>query len=152
MRKSVVMVASAAIALMMSIMIPVAYAPRADAIVIEHTYTFSVGPGAPHWETYSGLSDDVYGSTTGTGYADKFVMTVTGDVCIRIRVVDCCLMGDTIALGKSAKKYWYATSPDVIEIIYCFKAGVYKFFVGYIPPHTGVFPAGYDIYVTYLIP
>lgn len=148
MRKNVVLGVSAAIAfMMMSMMVTVAYAlPHADARVIQHTYTFSIGPGG-YWTTFSFLNDDVYGSTTGTGYFDKFVMTVTSRTHVHIEVVDCCLMGDTIALGDKPTRFFKATSPEKIIIDHWFNPGVYTFFVGYIPPHTEVFPAGYDIYV-----
>lgn len=115
-------------------------------VVIEHTYTFSIGPGVS-WHQYSELSDDRYGSTTGTGYVDKFVMTVTSACHITLDLVDCCLMGDTIALFKSATKYWSATSPDTVHLEGNVKAGTYNFYVAYILPNTGAFPAGYDIYI-----
>jgi len=75
-------------------------------------------------------------------------MTVTARTLIHLELVDCCIMGDTIALGQSASTYWYATSPDTVVLSGWLNAGTYVFFVGYIPPHTGLFPAGYDIYIS----
>jgi len=135
-------------ALVFAILIGTASAsPWGSAITIQHTYTFSIGPGKS-WAQYSYLNDDVYGSTTGTGYADKFVMTVTAKTKLHIEVVDCCLMGDTIACGISSTKYKSATSPQIVIIDATLDASTRTFYVGYIKPHTGVFPAGYDIYVT----
>lgn len=155
MKRKAVTVASAAFALMMmTMLVMVGNAVSTDARVIEHTYKVTIGPGSAHWTTFSTLSDDVYGSTTGTGYVDKFVMTVVGvgKIPVRIQVIDCCFMGDTIALGDRPSRYFSATSPNTIDIIHAFDPGTYTFYVGYIPPHTGSFPAGYDIIIDYWFP
>ena len=140
--------------MMMTVLVTVGNALSVDGRIIEHTYKLTIGPGSAHWETTSVLSDDVFGSTTGTGYVDKFVMTVVGvgKIPVRIQVIDCCLMGDTIALGDKPWRYFSAFSPATIDIIHAFDPGTYTFYVGYIPPHLGSFPAGYEIIIDYWFP
>ena len=104
------------------------------------TYTFKIGPGGS-WHTSSTLYD----------YApkdyDTFVMTVTDNCTVTVEVVDCCLMGDTMVL-KAGRRIFKATSPDTIVVSAKLKPGTYKFYIGYTTPHTGAFPAGYDVYVS----
>ena len=104
------------------------------------TYTFEIGPGGS-WHTSSTLYD-----FAPKDY-DTFVMTVTDNCTVTVKVVDCCLMGDTMAL-KAGRRIFRATSPDTIVVSAKLKPGTYRFYIGYIRPHTGVFPAGYDVYVS----
>ncbi len=146
-KKFVFGVSATIVLLVLSTMMTAAYASlQADGIVINRTYTFSIGPGGV-WKTFSWLDDDAYGSITGIGRSDKFVMTVTSRTLLHIEVEDCCLMGDTIVIGTSASNYFAATSPKKISVDAWINPGTYTFYVGYIRPHTGIFPAGYDIYV-----
>lgn len=150
MKKSIFIAGSVVIALtMMSTFVSVAFADR----IVDHIYKFEIGPGSAHWTVSSTLQDDVWGSATGTGHVDKFVMRVIGveSITVRIQVADCCVMGDTIALGK-AGRYVSATSPDTIDVFHVFAPGTYTFYVGFILPNNGLFPAGYDITVDYWFP
>ena len=104
------------------------------------TYTFEIGPSGS-WHTSSTLYD----------YApkdyDTFVMTVTDNCTVTVKVVDCCVMGDAMAL-KAGRRIFKATSPDTIVVSAKLKPGTYRFYIGYIKPHSGLFPAGYDVYVS----
>ena len=104
------------------------------------TYTFEIGPGGS-WSTTS-----VLGDYAPADY-DVYVMTVLDGCTVTVKVVDCCMMGDTMGL-KAGKKIHKATSPATIEVSATLKPGTYKFYVGYLTPHTGVFPAGYSTYVS----
>lgn len=146
MKKTILLFALVAI-VFMAIPSVLAFEVKPQVVVIDHTYTFSIGPGGSFY-TYSSLLDDIYGSTTGTGHADKYVMTVTDTCTITIELVDCCLMGDTICIGKSMTKKRCATSPDIVVVTHTFKPGKYVLGVWYDLPNTGVFPAGYDIWFT----
>ena len=110
------------------------------------TYRFQIGPGG-YWSTDSVLNDDVFGSVTGARDYDVYVMTVTAPCKISINVVDCCMMGDTMfLLHLPSWIHFTAYSPDEIYVSGNIPAGTYYFYVGYVKPHTGVFPAGYTIY------
>lgn len=92
----------------------------------------------PGWSSLGSLED-----------RDTFIMTLTTDLKITVIVADCCLMGDTIAVFYPTpyRIKTSATSPDIVKVTGTLPAGTYKFYVGYTLPHTGVFPAGYYMWV-----
>lgn len=148
MRKNVSLVAFAMVILvsvLMGVMVNVVQADVHTSIYIRHTYTFTIGPGG-NWSTDSVLHDDVWGMCSGHGEADKYVMTVTERSFVTVEVEDCCLMGDTIALGTSALRYWKATSPDTVVVSGWLDPGIYTFYVGY-TFLIATCTVGYDTYV-----
>lgn len=80
---------------------------------------------------------------------DKYVMNLTTRLTITVVVADCCLMNDTIAIfyPYSTTPKFSATSPKIILGSAALPKGVYTFWVGYMKPHTMVFPAGYYIWI-----
>ena len=104
---------------------------------------------------YSVLNDDLFGSVTGTRDLDIFVFILKGPGKWYMEIIDCCMMGDTmLGIGKVAgtKVQGKATSPAIVMLgpvgsSAPFAIGIV--IVAYIPPHTGVFPAGYDFMVWY---
>ena len=102
------------------------------------TYYFKMGPGASY-STTSALYADFPGDY------DRYVMTVVSQCTVRIEVVDCCIMGDTICLGKSATIKKCATSPATVVYIKTFEPGTYQGGVAY-TVCPGGYPAGYTFY------
>jgi len=115
--------------------------------VIEHTYTFSIPPGGS-WEQHSDLSGDLFGAATGTGYVDKYVMTLTTTEYVEMFVVDGGSMGDTMAVLVPPARYWSAMSPTMLYLNGTLGPSTYTFYVAYMVPNAGAFPAGYDIQVS----
>jgi hypothetical protein len=77
---------------------------------------------------------------------DIFHLHLAVSCYIEVIIEDCCVMGDTIAMGKNARRYWSATSPDLVIVGGWLNPGDYTFYVGYIDCPGG-FPAGYYWYV-----
>jgi len=106
----------------------------------QNSYAFSIGPGGS-WSTASSL--DGY----APGYYDRYVMTVTSGSAVTIHVVDCCMEGDTMVIKSKGKTFRFTSPAEFLRTV-TLRAGTYTFYIGYTTPHTGVFPAGYDIYVS----
>jgi len=121
--------------------------PVEPTIVFDHTYQFSMGPGG-YFTTNSSLKDDIYGTYTGTGHVDKFIMKVIATTHIFFEVRDFMPWGDRICLYLSKTRKWCAVSPNWISLNGWVNQGTYTFYVGYDLPNAGVFPADYNIIVS----
>ena len=95
-------------------------------------------------DTYSQLTDDIFGSTTGTGDADVYVVTVgTGCTAVGFCMMDCCIAGDTVAFGVPPGAIFSATSPMPACVGAPLPPGIYNIYAGYVA--ATMFPAGYDM-------
>lgn len=83
----------------------------------------------------------VLSATVPTDY-DTYNLHVTSATTVTADIVDCCIMGDTIAFGIGPSAYLKATSPATIHVSKRLPVGNYKLYVGYIAGPGG-FPAGY---------
>jgi hypothetical protein len=104
-------------------------------------FDFIIGPG----ETYRNTNNlDCQAPCD----FDSYNMTITAATSVRIRVLDCCILGDNICLAMGTTVIECAASPDFVDVTTPPLApGEYAFRVGYRPPTPGGFPAGYDIRV-----
>jgi hypothetical protein len=118
-------------------------ASNAQSAAPDTEYSFSIGPGG----SYSNVSTLQCEAPCDF---DIYHMTITAATSVRIRILDCCILGDNICLARPPGTIVEcAASPDFVDVTTpVLQPGTYDFYVGYRPPTPGGFPAGYDISVT----